>query len=308
MNKLHVFSFFMISVLPLLGQAASFDCKKAGTQVEHLICGDPTLSALDEQLNALYLYTLKEDILDDLTKARQKTWLKMRNTCTNAACLVKSYQTRIDSLGRNFEYFFQSNPYIPLCIEFKAYLERHADQPLFCDLVPDAAFTDFRLPKWEPAPEGLGLRIEIQSSVIPTQTHTPYSFEAYQTSIQLAHKRAGPTSRSRVAIMDINHDGEMERVLHRDLPDRCALDRLGYHWSKVYGDHLNIDSTFIDSRGYASLGGQIFFYKNRVYSVSSSYRSFEIFEPRRIRTSKLSTDHAFCRISRRKNKQTDLKN
>lgn len=37
-------------VLALPAQAASFDCAKAGTKVEKLICGDVELSKLDEEL------------------------------------------------------------------------------------------------------------------------------------------------------------------------------------------------------------------------------------------------------------------
>jgi len=35
-------------------EAASFDCAKAGTQIEHLICADENLSELDEGYGALY--------------------------------------------------------------------------------------------------------------------------------------------------------------------------------------------------------------------------------------------------------------
>lgn len=41
-------------VRPAWGSAASFDCDKAATAREHLICGDPVLSELDSQLAAKY--------------------------------------------------------------------------------------------------------------------------------------------------------------------------------------------------------------------------------------------------------------
>ena len=39
---------------PALGSAASFDCAKASTKVEELVCADAALSAQDETLAAVY--------------------------------------------------------------------------------------------------------------------------------------------------------------------------------------------------------------------------------------------------------------
>jgi uncharacterized protein len=41
-------------VLEFTAQAASFDCGKAGTKVEKIVCSDADLSKLDEELNAAY--------------------------------------------------------------------------------------------------------------------------------------------------------------------------------------------------------------------------------------------------------------
>ncbi|MFP3802310.1 hypothetical protein SB764_39470, partial [Paraburkholderia sp. SIMBA_027] len=43
------------SFLPIqAAHAAGFDCKAAKTHVEHLICADPSLSRLDDQMKDLY--------------------------------------------------------------------------------------------------------------------------------------------------------------------------------------------------------------------------------------------------------------
>ena len=49
-----LFSVLALLVLQMPAHGASFDCAKASTKVETLICGDPGLSALDSKLSARY--------------------------------------------------------------------------------------------------------------------------------------------------------------------------------------------------------------------------------------------------------------
>jgi len=79
--------------------AASFDCGKAASEVEKLICGDDELSRLDESLSKAYLEVLERaDIKEKIIKS-QKQWLKNeRDACQNAECLKKAYESRIGEL------------------------------------------------------------------------------------------------------------------------------------------------------------------------------------------------------------------
>lgn len=43
---------------PMLAHAASFDCAKAASTTEKLICGNPAVSLLDEQLGQAYKQAL----------------------------------------------------------------------------------------------------------------------------------------------------------------------------------------------------------------------------------------------------------
>lgn len=79
-------------------QAASFDCGKARTQVEKLICANPQLSKLDEELAASYAEALKSSEPTRI-KAEQKLWLKKRNHCTDAACVLSAYQRRTAAIS-----------------------------------------------------------------------------------------------------------------------------------------------------------------------------------------------------------------
>ncbi len=58
MKKIHLFA-LLLTFFAQLSCAASFDCAKASTQVERLICSDESLSKLDEQLSGSYKQALE---------------------------------------------------------------------------------------------------------------------------------------------------------------------------------------------------------------------------------------------------------
>lgn len=74
---------------------ASFDCAKAATPVEKLICSDDALSTLDEQLGAAYRQALSESTDKELIKKAQAEWLKEQRACKDSACLTEKYRARI---------------------------------------------------------------------------------------------------------------------------------------------------------------------------------------------------------------------
>jgi len=79
--------------------AASFDCAKASTKVEKMICADPELSKLDEDLSATYSKALKESSDAATLKQQQREWMKGRNGCADAQCVKRSYEQRLSSLS-----------------------------------------------------------------------------------------------------------------------------------------------------------------------------------------------------------------
>jgi uncharacterized protein len=92
---LYLFGLLAISVQAL---AASFDCAKAQTTVEHLICNNPDISKLDEELSAAYKAALQDEKRDEAIKLGQKQWMKERNSCSDAACVQSAYRKRIEQL------------------------------------------------------------------------------------------------------------------------------------------------------------------------------------------------------------------
>lgn len=79
----------------------SFDCSKATTVVEKLICNEQSLGKLDGALADNYKIMMAADIGDgaraDL-KLTQKQWLGNRNECTDSQCLANAYIVRIDEI------------------------------------------------------------------------------------------------------------------------------------------------------------------------------------------------------------------
>jgi uncharacterized protein len=80
--------------------AASFDCSKATSEVEKIICANDELSKLDNSLITAY-----QQVLDRTRKKKemiesQNQWLENeRNECQDAQCIKKAYEIRIKELG-----------------------------------------------------------------------------------------------------------------------------------------------------------------------------------------------------------------
>lgn len=80
-------------------QAASFDCKKAGTMVEKFICGDYRLSLYDNTLAKLYKREMNKTKDKKSIKQQQRDWLKSRNLCEDSVCIARAYVKRINWLS-----------------------------------------------------------------------------------------------------------------------------------------------------------------------------------------------------------------
>jgi uncharacterized protein YecT (DUF1311 family) len=82
-------------VLGMNAQAASFDCGKAQTKVEHLICDNSELSKLDEDLSTAYKAALKYQERADFIKRYQGKWLIQRNQCSTLECVKRLYEKQL---------------------------------------------------------------------------------------------------------------------------------------------------------------------------------------------------------------------
>jgi uncharacterized protein YecT (DUF1311 family) len=85
--------------------AASFNCAKAQSPLEKAICSNPTFSAADDELNAVWRSTMKTFPLPAFLRTSQQFWLKETATCTKeqpGSC-VNAFRERtalLKNLGR----------------------------------------------------------------------------------------------------------------------------------------------------------------------------------------------------------------
>lgn len=82
--------------------AASFDCARASSKLEKMICANAALGAADETMAVVYKKALS--VGGDAVKAEQKGWLKSRNACRDEACVLGSYRDRLLLLAVTSEF------------------------------------------------------------------------------------------------------------------------------------------------------------------------------------------------------------
>jgi uncharacterized protein len=89
---------FLVSLLGMSvtsAYAASFDCAKAATETEKVICNDPELSALDDMMSELWFANDRETA----EKQRQSNWLAERNACqADRWCIEFAYGSHLEML------------------------------------------------------------------------------------------------------------------------------------------------------------------------------------------------------------------
>lgn len=159
-------------MLALPAQAVSFDCAKAQSKAEKLICGPHPYSAhldflsiLDDDLNMAYLWAqMRTENPQKLVKA-QRHWLRtVRDACQDEFCLTRALNARIAELtaqasGKGcyalapiMEDKDKIRPIEPICHVMEKNLNRFCDQPpMACGLKIAPEFHDqLTLPEWTP--------------------------------------------------------------------------------------------------------------------------------------------------------------
>ncbi|HEX7638142.1 MAG TPA: hypothetical protein VF457_07085 [Burkholderiaceae bacterium] len=81
--------------------AAGFDCAVTSLRpAERQVCATPVLSALDDALGPAYR---RVRVQDPSAPASQRRWLEKRNRCSDHACLLLAYETRLAVLRRQVD-------------------------------------------------------------------------------------------------------------------------------------------------------------------------------------------------------------
>ncbi|WP_037035558.1 lysozyme inhibitor LprI family protein [Rahnella sp. WP5] len=98
-NKKSLFILLMMSCSA--SYAASFDCNKATSNVEKMICSDHKLGLLDDYLAKNYRISMGPDMPEESKlkiKKSQMEWLNKRNACTDTQCIEGLYSRQMDYL------------------------------------------------------------------------------------------------------------------------------------------------------------------------------------------------------------------
>lgn len=77
---------------------ASFDCVKATSSVEKMICSNQMLANEDVRMMSSYKAAMAASPDKAAVKSAQRAWMAQRNACTTLACVSRAYQARIKQL------------------------------------------------------------------------------------------------------------------------------------------------------------------------------------------------------------------
>lgn len=92
----------LLSLWTAIALGASFDCKKAETLSEKLICSDLELSQADSELGAAYKAAIKAFPVKDFIKFNQKSWLENDyKSCDEKTACLSAAKKRTETL-KNF--------------------------------------------------------------------------------------------------------------------------------------------------------------------------------------------------------------
>jgi uncharacterized protein len=94
-----------LSIQPTWCFGASFDCRKAATAVEKLVCSSKEVRVLDIQLYEAYQRAQRLTANTDAIRSQQRRWLnEIRNLCKTVECLTNVYKERISELEAGIRY------------------------------------------------------------------------------------------------------------------------------------------------------------------------------------------------------------
>lgn len=129
----------------------SFDCKKASTKVEKLICSDAELAQEDKELNELYnkyMEFISKNLPDykDIVIKAQRNWMKERNNYASSVLDLKQFYVELRLKlneafhpglspakasqfdDRDVEYYYK---YLPISYYFKSGYVKDAKNPIY---------------------------------------------------------------------------------------------------------------------------------------------------------------------------------
>jgi hypothetical protein len=88
------------AAVPIARTLPSFDCRRARTRTEHMVCADDRLAAYDRTMASQFYSALSNG--DTATRAELRRtrdrFLAYRERCPDAACVAEAYRDRMDEI------------------------------------------------------------------------------------------------------------------------------------------------------------------------------------------------------------------
>lgn len=221
------------------GLAASFDCAKANTKVEHIICDNPEISKLDEALAQSYKDVLQNASKANAIKQAQKQWLKQRNGCGDADCVRRAYEMQLQAItsSDNSVSSVQKKPRFKVtegkgysvCENYARFLNSLPEsEPLpLCHLKRAPDFPGLKDPDWEELdiPSHLELAYSLEKILSPSRHDRPVdTFHHWKAVYEQQIQKGEASPRLRRTHLALLADAPVETILAYE-PDRNSCDK-----------------------------------------------------------------------------------
>lgn len=277
--------------------AASFDCRKASTKIEKMICGDTELSKLDDELSATYQQALKhieESYANEadyvkqsfvpqeqqLVIQEQKQWLiDVRNACQHKECIQAVYQNRIneqlESMGKEAlntppiqTYEVVTGTQYHLCNDLVKNFSQFPDSPsMACERKFQPNFPNLQQPIWKElsADDSFELGIKLSKRLLSYVGWPDYDMKM-KTADSLFRSEANEGKlKAWEARFDLAQSGENVRVI-KVTRSRCKAEEDLQSYEPVI-NVLTEHGIELDKRYESLLAnyGDILLYDNHAY-------------------------------------------
>lgn len=287
--KAGLFFFTLSLFLAVYTQAASFDCAKATTKVEKMICANAELSKLDDEMQPVYQDVYKYTADPAGLKIEQRHWLKVREACKDVACLAQVYRKRITDLKKTLtepkpcfrllvrEWPKVASGHYPVCVDFLKNINKFCSNLPICEWKVDPSIKTLALPQWEELDPKAHLKL-IQ-----------HMFQRYFKNPEEAWTPISPETLQRInegrthlwhAWFDLDRDGQKEHVVRFD-GGSCNMQGVDFYGVEARVAVVNTSLSQVDSLyEYMGRGGMgIIIHDGLGYVVTRNGDGFDVQEP-----------------------------
>jgi len=229
--KKSIFKMAIISISSLYAinlEAASFDCKKASTDIEKLICSNETTSQYDEELGQYYKEALlKYPDRKEMLVRQQRNWIKwIRNSCSDPSCLATLYRARAGEVRRAVDVPGLDGTEKPnfivvegngdsLCDEYVNILNRTPRNELKACKLPDLTGSSIRPVEFKPL---TGDALKAMDKIVYEQGGGGPHLDWEQKWPEREKEYASGYRKLSEAYWDLDKDGEKDQLVSESFP------------------------------------------------------------------------------------------